>query len=126
MCACVRERLAQQREELLAEEKQALAVERLKLRQRIIKEETAAVRKRLEEEEEEGVDAMRQQIRDELRKDIKAEEEARLAEDAEVKRLMLQHGIEHVRGGVSSQGADAQGRSVRRQLAAGLQYSSCP
>ena len=39
-----------------------LKVERLKLRQRIIKEETASARKRLEQEEEESVNIMREQV----------------------------------------------------------------
>jgi len=39
-----------------------LKVERLKLRQSIIKEETASVRKRLEQEEEESVNIMREQV----------------------------------------------------------------
>lgn len=44
------------------QETQRLSVERLKLRQRIVKEETAAFRRRLEEEERDKIEAMRNEV----------------------------------------------------------------
>mgnify|MGYP000876599512 CR=1 FL=1 len=76
----VRERAAV-RAELLAEEKERLAVERLRLRQRIVKEETEAVRERLEAEEGRGVEQMREEIRAALRQRVEAEEENKIAQE---------------------------------------------